>query len=147
MNTALRVVSILAIFFLNGAPVNADTSRVLESYGKIPLAFTLNEGQIDSQVKFTTSGSGCDMFFTATGATFLLSRETEASVSKRAARKSVAFKPVSGADAEPEIEREAFALKVAFVGANENPEVTGEDRLPWNNNYFTGSDPAKWRTD
>jgi hypothetical protein len=42
---------------------------------------------------------------------------------------------------------ETFALGLEFVGANENPQILGEDRLPWNNNYFIGNDPAQWRTD
>jgi len=50
-------------------------------------------------------------------------------------------------DREPEIEREYFALKKHFVNANTAPEIIGEDRLPWNNNYFIGNDPSKWRTD
>ncbi len=147
MNAVLRALPVLAVLFLFSASAHADTARVLESYGNIPLAFTVNEGQLDSRVKFTTVGSGCSMFFTPDGATFLLSRETAESAAKRAARKSVAFKPASGAESTPEIEREAFALKVAFVNANENPELAGEDRLSWNSNYFVGSDPMKWRTD
>ena len=111
MNHVLRSMFVVSCSFLLGSPVSADTARVLENYGRIPLAFTVNEGQTDSRVKFTTSGSGCDMFFTPTGTTFLLSRETEASVSRRAARRSVVFKPASGADAGPEIEREAFASR------------------------------------
>ncbi len=147
MRAAFQIIFSVAAALLASTSAKADTTRILENYSRVPLAFTLNNGQTDSRVKFTASGSGCDLFFTPSGTTFLLSRETDASLARRAARKSVAFKPASDSAPEPEIERESFALKVAFAGANDSPEVVGEDRLPWNNNYFIGKDPAKWRTD
>ncbi|KPK88400.1 hypothetical protein AMJ80_11075, partial [bacterium SM23_31] len=52
----------------------AQKNSISLNYGKIPLAFTENFGQYDSQVKFTTSGSGAAMFFTQEGTTFLFHR-------------------------------------------------------------------------
>jgi hypothetical protein len=114
------------------------------SFGNITLAFTVNRGQSPSSIRFTAQGGGCGMAFSPAGTTFLLSRETAASVAKRAAKKSVMFEDDPTRD-QPEYE--SFALELAFVGANENPEIQGEDRLPWNNNYFIGNDPDRWRTD
>ncbi|MHB9028671.1 MAG: DUF7948 domain-containing protein [Candidatus Latescibacterota bacterium] len=114
------------------------------SYGLIPLAFTLNTGQAPDHIRFTARGSGCGMAFSPSGTTFLLSRETPASVARRSAKRSVVFEDT------PETKQpdyETFALGLEFVGANENPEIIGEDRLPWNNNYFIGNDPNQWRTD
>jgi hypothetical protein len=125
----------------------ADTAQIMENYGKVPLAFTLNRGQTDSQVKFTTAGNGCSMFFAPTGTTFLLSRETTQSAAKRATKKTAGTPDEMTPGQKTEREFESFAVKTVFVGANLNPAVVGEDRLSWNNNYFTGSDPAKWRTD
>ena len=119
-------------------------SVTVERLDSIPLAFTLNEGQVDHSIQFTAQGSGCGMAFSPTGTTFLLSRETASSVAKRAAKKSVLFEDDPAKD-QPEYE--GFALKLTFVGANENPVIQGEDRLPWNNNYFIGNDSSKWRTD
>ena len=115
-----------------------------KAYGNIPLAFTLNEGQAPSAIRFTARGSGCGMAFSPSGTTFLLSRETAGSVARRAAKKSVVFEDDPTRD-NPEYE--SFALNLSFIGANENPEIQGEDRLPWNNNYFIGNNPDKWRTD
>ncbi len=114
-------------------------------YGNIPLAFTMNEGQAPSHIRFTAQGSGCAMAFSPSGTTFLLSRETPASVAKRAAKRSVLYQ--GDPHERDDIETESFALGLEFVGASENPEIVGEDRLPWNNNYFIGKDPDKWRTD
>ena len=104
-------------------------AQLVENYGKIPLSFTVNQGQFDSKVKFTTRGNGCTMFFTQEGTTFLLSREKEESVAKWMANRSSFY---GGTD--PEIERESFAFKVKFLHANPEPEVVGND-------------PSQWRTD
>ena len=139
-----KVIVFLILGFCCFSSTYADTAQIAEAYGKIPLAFTLNQGQTDSQVKFTSAGNGCSMFFTPTGTTFLLSRETEQSVAKRSVK-------ISAEDMTPtadtEREYESFAAKTVFVDANQNPEVVGEERLAWNNNYFIGSEPAKWQTD
>lgn len=126
VSRAVPLLISVAIFFSTFAYADTDNAQILENYGNIPLAFTVNEGQIDSQVKFTTSGSGCDMFFTPTGTTFLLSRETPVSVSG--------------------IERKTFAAKLVFLNANQNPEISGGNQLTWNSNYFIGGSPSEWRT-
>jgi len=147
------IVSIILFVFLIPFEINAEVSQIqkanmIDSYGKIPLAFTANKGQLDSQVKFTTRGSGCQMFFTKEGTTFLLSRETEESIAKRTAAKIGGINEDDPlADKEPNIEKEYFALKKVFVNANYDPEVVGEERLSWNNNYFIGNKPSEWRTD
>ncbi len=141
MKTILSVLCFIAISvsFPSGAfPISIDRMN------SIPLAFTLNEGQTHSSITFTAQGSGCGMAFSPSGTTFLLSRETPASIAKRAAKKSVVFEDDPTRD-QPEYE--SFALKLAFVGANENSRIQGEDRLSWNNNYFIGNDASKWRTD
>jgi len=121
----------------------ASTTRIIENYGKIPLTFTVNEGQYAPEVKFVTRGSGCTMFFTQEGTTFLLSRETEESAAGRAATRSVVYRG-DPSDIQPELEN--FALKVKFLNANPAPEVSGENRLPCTTNYFIGNDPTKWKT-
>ena len=141
MKTILTVILFAACCFSFSTGAFAVS---VERFDSIPLAFTLNEGQADHSIRFTAQGSGCGMGFSPTGTTFLLTRETAASVAKRAAKKSVVLADDPARDTP---EYESFALKLAFVGANENPEIQGEDRLSWNNNYFIGNDSSKWRTD
>ena len=142
---SLLVCMLLGAVWCNEA--EADNARIIENYGKIPLAFTLNQGQLDSKVRFTTNGNGCSMFFSPTETTFLLSRETEQSVAKRIAKRSVVYQDDSFADHESEITMEHFALMLQFINAKLNPDVVGEDRLPWNNNYLIGNNHGKWKTD
>ena len=98
-----HLISILFLFSVFTTPVQANKARIIENYGKIPLAFTLNQGQVDSQVKFTTQGNGCSLFFTPAGTTFLLSRETEESIAKRAAKRSVVYIGDPLTDSEQEL--------------------------------------------
>ncbi len=42
---------------------------------------------------------------------------------------------------------EMISTVAEFVGANPSAVVTGERRLPNNNNYFIGNNPEKWYTD
>jgi len=146
-NIMRHLISILIVLIAVTSNVQANKAQILENYGNIPLAFTLNQGQVDSQVKFTTSGNGCSLFFTPEGTTFLLNRETEESRAKRAAKRSVVYMDNPLADNEPDIELEHFALKLNFLNANPAPEIIGEDRLSWNSNYFIGNDPSQWQTD
>ena len=93
---ASRFLILLCVCFLWCNETVADNARIIENYGKIPLAFTLNQGQLDPNVNFTTSGNGCSMFFSPEGTTFLLSRETEQSVAKRAANRNKSIIRFSG---------------------------------------------------
>ena len=45
-------------------PDLATKDRVAEAYGKIPLAFEINQGQVDSPVEFISRGSGYSLFLT-----------------------------------------------------------------------------------
>jgi hypothetical protein len=123
-------------------------ARHLENFAQIPLAFTENLGQYDPQVKFSSRVNGVQYFFTATGFTSLLSRETEASVNKRqqTALNSGAETAQAGPFLHPLPEYEHYAVKFEFLNARGNPQVVGEERLSWNNHYFKGNDPAAWRT-
>jgi hypothetical protein len=43
-----------------------------ESYGKLPLNFEVNQGQVDSQVKFLSRSNGYNLFLTSTEAVLTL---------------------------------------------------------------------------
>jgi hypothetical protein len=47
-------------------------SRLVESYGKLPLSFEINKGQTDSRVKFLSRGSGYSLFLTGNEAVLSL---------------------------------------------------------------------------
>ena len=129
----------------------AQKANILENYDKIPITFTSNTGQLESQVKFIAKGNGITIFFTPEGTTFLLDRETEESLTKRKtaslAKGILTYDENEPVAHDPKIEREYYVLNLNFINANPNPEVIGEEILPWKNNYFIGNEPSKWRTD
>ena len=129
---------LFTLVFISAASIlkagEAKKAGILMNYDKIPLAFTINNGQFDSKVKFVTRSDGAAIFFTEEGATFLLNRKAKESFSAREKRKN-------------DIEMEYYALKKHFVGANPNPEIKGMEKLPWSSNYLIGKDHSNWRTE
>jgi hypothetical protein len=99
-------------------------ARIVEDFGKLPLAFEANEGQSDSQVKFLARGAGYSLFLTPTGA--VLTLQPSAGSAQRS----------TGA-----------VLRMKLLHADPKAIVAGEDELPGKSNYFIGKDPTKWHPD
>jgi hypothetical protein len=98
--------------------------------------FEANHGQTDRQVKFLSRGSGYTLFLTPTEAVLALrGRETVTRSSSTSPR------PTEG-----ESQGVGATLRMQFAGANAEATMTALDKLPGIVNYFTGKDPAKWRT-
>jgi len=121
----------------------------LEMFGKSPMRFEANRGQADARVKFISRGAGYVLFLTRDGAVMALQNATP-------------VRPVQGATAEaassmayvgshqpaarsPQVRREAV-LSMRVVGANAAAKIAASWQLPNTSNYFSGNDPAKWRT-
>jgi hypothetical protein len=91
----------------------------LESYGRLPLHFERNQGQVESSVRFLARGHGYSLFLTPTEAVLALRQRETAN---------------------------AAVLRFTLVGGNRRPTVAGGGELPGRINYFVGNDPARWRT-
>jgi len=127
--------------------------RVVETYGNLPLSFEANQGQIDSEVKFLSRGSGYSLFLTSTEAVLSLKKprnqhhdRNRAEARPLAHARGPNWLPepfVNFADKKPE---KGAVLRMKLVGANPSPQVNGVNELPGNSNYFIGNDPSKWRT-
>ena len=121
---SVRVLSLAAACFAGASLLQAQApvvphTRLLESYGRLPLHFEQNQGQVDPQVKFLARGSGYSLFLTPTQAVLALRERGTSDVA---------------------------ALRFTLAGANPRPVVTGRDELPGKINYFVGNDSARWRT-
>jgi hypothetical protein len=108
--------------FTAGQTAHAVHPEVLASYGRLPLAFEANEGQVNSDVKFLAHSRGYVLLLTATDATLRL----------RSGAKPAGLEP-------------SF-LRMKLAGTNAKLSVSGADELPGKTNYFIGKDPAKWHT-
>ncbi len=134
-------------------PTSQTTSQVsakaalAADYGKLPLSFEANQGQVDPQVRFTSRGHGYSLFLTDKEAVLALSRK-----SGQRASETLPLKPKEGLNGAPGRSRAKDALKTDVVrmqlaGASDGLKVEGEEKLPGMANYFIGRDPAKWHAD
>lgn len=95
-----------------------DRSRLVKTYGRLPLSFEENHGQADSRVKFLSRGSGYGLSLTTDGAVLALPNATGS----------------------------AASLRMRLLGANASANLVGLDELPGKSNYFIGNDPKEWNT-
>ncbi|HEX7334391.1 MAG TPA: SBBP repeat-containing protein [Pyrinomonadaceae bacterium] len=97
-------------------------ARVADRFGRLPLSFEPNKGQTDQAIKFLSRGPGYDLFLTANEAVLTL-RKPQRPDSKVL---------------------EGSVLRLKMIGANNAPQVEGQDELPGKVNYFAGNNPEKW---
>src|SRR5919106_2589416 len=63
----------------NPAPVDESLrAQIAERFGKLPLSFEANKGQIDQAVKFLSHGRGYELFLTSTEAVLSLQKPSAA---------------------------------------------------------------------
>jgi hypothetical protein len=91
----------------------------------LPLAFELNQGQADDEVKFLARAPGYDLFLTSNEAVLSL---------------------VQPGTAEGE-ESSTSVVRMQMVGAEAMPTLFGMDMLEGKSNYFIGTDSSQWFTD
>src|SRR5258706_3126423 len=102
---------------LPGASNQQRSKAILNAYGKLPLAFEVNQGQADSSVRFLSHGYGYSLFFTESGPVLAFGDTASQSL-----------------------------LQFHFAGASSHPQVVGLNELPGKTNYFLGNDPHQWLT-
>jgi hypothetical protein len=112
---------------------SAQTKRIAQRYGQLPLAFEVNEGQVDRKVKFLSRGAGYNLFLTSTEAVLILREGAEPLPRSRLA------KP------EPPQAKSAV-VRMKLLGVNAKTELVGQDQLQGTSNYFVGNDPKRWHT-
>ena len=114
------------------------TNSLSERYGRIPLFFVKNEGQMDSKVRFHESSGGRETFFTDEGVTFALTRPDES--------------PAPGAsalsDEGPGLPlRSSHLIKLTPLGMKHPATISAEEAQSGKTNFFIGDDPIRWHTD
>jgi hypothetical protein len=119
-----------------------DHASLAANYGKLPLSFEKNQGQVDSQVRFLSRGNGYSLFLTDSAAVLSL-RKPEVSPSLGTAAKPRI--PSSLAPKQP-ASFKTDVVRMELAGASRGLHVTGDSQLPGTANYFIGNDPAKWHS-
>jgi hypothetical protein len=146
--------------------------KLNEQFGRLPLAFEVNEGQFDPQVKFLCRGRGYQLFITPAEAVLTLKnsppRHQDSKVDSKWDQHSSnvhgrqlltphsslltrdsGLTPNSSPGPEP-VEgfqtRASDVVRLRLGGGNRLCRMEGLEKLPGISNYFIGNDPSKWRT-
>jgi hypothetical protein len=130
---APKAASTIAAAPSEGAP--RASALVRQAYGKLPLSFEANRGQADESVDFVARGPGYSLALAPTEAVFALRRGGAEKLTRKSGHASSETNPP------------ATVLRMKLVGARRDATVAGVEELEGKVNYFTGSDPARWRTD
>jgi len=134
----LRLFILFLPFYLFAHSVHSEEvteKQMLQTFNALPLSFTENQGQIDSDVKFISQLNGNTIFFSPYETTFVLPKNNEQRIEKRAVASDSATE-----------ESEYFILKRRFLNTNSNLSAKGEERQQWNTSYFIGKDTTQWHT-
>lgn len=136
-------------------PINSDKSepRSIMPYGKLPMAFEVNQGQTDEQVKFISRGAGYTLFLTSSEAVLALTEpqrlREDATALFRTGAASHAVELASRQLLEPGLEHRnpaVTALTIKLLDSNPVPQIKQLKEFPGKTNYLIGNDPEKWQT-
>jgi len=117
-------------------PAQADASakaKMAENFGRLPLSFEVNEGQVDQSVKFLARGPGYDLFLTAAEAVLSVRKPRTFDRDPRQAPAKASATVIEGA-----------VIRLRMIGSNPSAKAEGQDELSGKVNYFTGNDPEQW---
>lgn len=146
-----RVAALVAVFFLGLVPIAIhrsaatskashpalrERSRVMENFGKLPLAFEPNHGQVSASANFIARGGGFEAFLDPMGATLAIGSP----------QMQTSAPGTHPSNAKPKPARtELSEIRMSLEGASHASRAQAEDRLPGVVNYYRGSDPSKWQ--
>lgn len=129
----------LGRLYSSGSPISNPHAL---DFGRLPLSFEPNAGQTDPTVRFMVHASGGTLYFTPSQVVMSLG-------GNESTQKGFSAAPGLGLPAGPASAEQTVAgvLRLSFVGANPNPQISSGTALPGKVNYFLGNDPAQWHTD
>ena len=112
--------------------------RAETNFGRLPLRFIANQGQIDERVSYYVKGRDKSAYFGPDGVTFVLNdpAETRSPLSRLGLDDS---RPL----AHPEIR--TWAVRLGFIGAGRDVKPVGLDKTDGQVSYFKGR-PEDWHT-
>jgi hypothetical protein len=120
--------------------VTRENRRWIEAYGKLPLSFEANEGQIGREVRYVSHGSGYELYLTPQEAVIALQQSVPRNLSVlHRAKYFQALRQAHRIGA-------TAVLRMGLEGANLQAKISGIAPLPGKVNYFLGNKPAHWHT-
>lgn len=144
---------VILLLIVSAATIASESTpkdlQANQTLGSQPIAFTKNMGQWPDSVLFRADAAGAVMWFVKNGNYYQYTKRIPRLQSAEAAWAAGLgprqFNLVDRLHREPD-SLETTMIKAEFVGANQNAEVVGREKMDYKCNYFIGDDPAKWRT-
>jgi hypothetical protein len=133
-----------------------DQTRILETYGSLPLSFEQNQGQSAAQVKFLARGSAYNIFLTEDETVIKLplsenSAPAGTMKAEEVSRENRLQEDLPVAAAQRETKKlsvsSAAVLRIKLVGSQRPAQIRGVDQQAFKSNYFIGRESANWRTE
>jgi hypothetical protein len=116
-------------------------------FGKIPLYFIHNQGQVDQQARFYAKASRYTLWLTEKGLVFDSSRPIKEKTRKEANKNDQSLLHITSDPGSLSTQYQREVTRLKFVGANPHPEMVPFEVQKLKVNYFKGNDPAKWNCD
>ena len=110
-----------------GSASKGAQAKILDLYGKFPLDFEENHGQVDERVKFLSRTGEYTLFLTAD--------EIVLSLKANSSHDQAITEQIPGR-----------VLRTKLLNANPAARVTGLNKQLGTSNYFIGNDQAKWQS-
>jgi hypothetical protein len=137
-----------------------DTHAIAVNQAGVPLHFEPNEGQADAAVQYLARGAGYTLFLTPGEAVLSLRPPSERpagrpgapapAVAQDAAGSASAARGQDMADGGPDqsaaLSPRPAVVRMQLVGADAGAAAEARDALPGKMHYYSGNDPARWRT-
>jgi len=135
-------------------------AQVVSAYGKLPLYFIQNDGQVDKKVKFYEKGSGHATYFTKDGVYLSLVGASGSTTNPPCLEHSAlplsqippvekggkgGFASCADDPKAPANSPQSALVKLIPLGANKNPRIVAEGMQEGKVNYFVGNDPKQWK--
>ena len=117
MAQVYRIVEFSLILLAISSSAQPSTGHPHEVLSRIPVGFESNIGQANQATRYLARGSGF----------WLLLGSSDVSLAVQS-------------------KKEAFTLKVEWIGGNRKPVTQSMDLLPGTSNYFLGGEPKDWYT-
>jgi hypothetical protein len=118
--------------FAERKPDIAKQVESLKIYGRLPLSFIENQGQVSEPVRYYVKAPGGTVYFTP----------------DEVVMDFVKKNPVNSPDTDEdkkEVSVKKLVVRKKFIGRNKNVEIKGQNELPGKVNIFKGKDPSQWK--
>ena len=160
----ILIFSFLLIFVLFQWPGSVDPGKLIQevskvkpegeklvlgvNFGKIPLYFIHNKGQVDKKALFYAKTPGYTLWVTKEGLVFD-STKHESKTDFKFSIQNSKLKPENNSKFKIENSKLSHrdVSRLLFIGANKNPDVISLDPQKLKVNYFKGNDKSKWVED